>query len=330
MKRREFITLLGSAAAAWPCIAGAQQSEQMRRIGVLIGLPENDHETKTRLARFRQELERLGWSEGRNLRVDYRFAAGSPDRFPPIAKELVALQPDVILAHTTPVAAAISRETRTIPIVFVMVNDPIGSGFVQSLPRPGGNMTGFTVFEPAMGGKWLQLLKEVAPSVFRAALLFNPRTAPFAEHYRHTFQAAASSFSVEAITMAVDSPATIEGALSALARERGSGLIVMPDIFTTNQRELIVALTARYRVPAIYPFRYFTATGGLISYGIDSIDVMRRAASYVDRILKGEKTTDLPVQAPTKFELVINLKTAKALGLDVPWFLQQRADEVIE
>jgi putative ABC transport system substrate-binding protein len=214
--------------------------------------------------------------------------------------------------------------------VFLMVADPIGSRLVQSLPRPGGNITGFTPFEPTLGGKWLELLREVAPSVVRAAFLFNRQAAPYAEHYRHTFEAAASSLSVEAITVPVDSPAAIEAALGALARERGSGLIVVPDAFTGNHRELILALTARYRVPAIYAFRYFTAIGGLISYGVNTIDEMRRASSYVDRILKGEKPGDLPVQAPTKFELVINLKTAKALGLEVPWFLQQRADEVIE
>jgi putative ABC transport system substrate-binding protein len=330
VKRRAFITLLGGAAVAWPLKARAQQADRGRRIGVLIGFAEDDHETKPRLARFRHELERLGWSEGRNLRVDYRFAHVSSDRFPPIAKELVALKPDVILAHSTPVAAALFRETGTIPIVFLMVADPIGSGFVQSLPRPGGNMTGFTPFEPALGGKWLQLLKEVAPPVIRAALLFNSRTAPYAEHYWQTFQAAASSFSVEAITTPVDSAAAIEGVLDALGRERGSGLLVMPDGFNSDHRELIVGLTARYRIPAIYPLRQFTAGGGLISYGVDAIDEFRRATSYVDRILKGEKPADMPVQAPTKYEMVINLKTAKALGLAVPASLLAIADEVIE
>jgi putative ABC transport system substrate-binding protein len=331
VKRREFITLLGGAAAAWPLAARAQQGEPQRRIGVLMPFSEQDPEAKATIAAFRKRLQELGWTDGRNLRIDYRYAPGEGSTsLRASAAELVKLQPDVIVARSTLAATAVFRETRTIPIVFTMVADPIGSQLVQSLPRPGGNVTGFTPFEAALGGKWLELLREIAPSVVRAAFLFNPLFAPHAEHYQHTFEAAASSLSVEAIMAPVDSPVAIEPALSALGRGPGSGLIVMPDTFTANHRELIVTLTARYGVPAIYPFPYFTAIGGLISYGVDTVGEMRRATSYVDRILKGERPVDLPVQAPTKFELVINLKTAKALKLDVPWFLQQRADEVIE
>jgi putative ABC transport system substrate-binding protein len=328
MRRRNFITLLGGAAATWPLAASAQQV--VRRVGVLVTLDEKDPEAQATTAAFRQRLQELGWTDGRDLRIDYRNATGGVEVLQATAAELVALRPDVIVARGTPVAAAVLRETRTIPIVFLMVADPIGSRLVHGLPRPGGNITGFTPFEPAIAGKWLELLREVAPFVVRAAFLFNPRTAPFAEHYQRPFEAAASSLSVEPIATPAETPATIEGALSALARERGSGLVVMPDVFMASHRGLILAQTARYRVPAMYPFRYFTLSGGLISYGVDTMDEMRRAASYVDRILKGEKPTELPVQAPTKYELVINLKTAKALGLEVPPMLLARADEVIE
>jgi putative ABC transport system substrate-binding protein len=246
------------------------------------------------------------------------------------AKELVALQPDLILSQSTPNTAALLQQTRTIPIVFVQVTDPVGSGFVASISRPGGNVTGFSLAEQTMAGKWLELLKEIAPSVNRVALLFNPATATFAEIYLNSFKAAAASFAVEAIGAPVRSTSELEPVIAEQAREPNGGLIVMPDIFMTGHRSEITLLAARYRLPAVYPFRYFTEIGGLLSYGNDPVDLVRRAATYADRILKGEKPSELPVQAPIKFELVINLKTAKALGLDVPWILQQRADEVIE
>jgi ABC-type uncharacterized transport system substrate-binding protein len=314
MKRREFITLLGGAAVAWPTAARAQQPERMKRIGVLMGYPESDSEAQTKIAAFQDGLQKLGWTEGRNTRIDTRWAtpadAESMERF---AKELVALQPDLILSSTTPTTAALLQQTRAIPIVFATVADPVGSGFVASFPRPGGNVTGFVVFEASLAGKWLELLKEIAPRVNRIA-----------------FKAAAASFAVEAIAAPVRDRSELESVVSAQAREPNGGLIVMPDSFTDLHRAEITSLAARYRLPAVYPRRIFTEVGGLLSYGIDQLDNFRLAATYADRILKGEKPADLPVQAPTRYELVINLKTAKALGLDVPVHLQQRADEVIE
>jgi putative tryptophan/tyrosine transport system substrate-binding protein len=329
-KRRDFITLLGGAAAAWPLAAQAQ-SDRVRRIGVLMGYPESDSEAQTKIAAFRDGLQKLGWTEGRTTRLDTRWAtpadAKSIERF---AKELVALQPDLILSSTTPTTAALLQHTRTIPIVFATVADPVGSGFVASFPRPGGNVTGFVVFEASLAGKWLELLKEIAPRVNRIAFLFNPATATYAEFYLDPFKAAAVSFAVEAIAAPVRDRSELESVVSAQAREPNGGLIVMPDSFTDLHRAEITSLAARYRLPAVYPRRIFTEVGGLLSYGIDQLDNFRLAATYADRILKGEKPADLPVQAPTRYELVINLKTAKALGLDVPVHLQQRADEVIE
>ena len=331
MKRREFITLLGGAAVAWPTAARAQQPERMKRIGVLMGYPESDSEAQTKIAAFQDGLQKLGWTEGRNTRIDTRWAtpadAESMERF---AKELVALQPDLILSSTTPTTAALLQQTRAIPIVFATVADPVGSGFVASFPRPGGNVTGFVVFEASLPGKWLELLKEIAPRVNRIAFLFNPATATYAEFYLNPFKAAAASFAVEAIAAPVRDRSELESVVSAQAREPNGGLIVMPDSFTDLHRAEITSLAARYRLPAVYPRRIFTEVGGLLSYGIDQLDNFRLAATYADRILKGEKPADLPVQAPTRYELVINLKTAKALGLDVPVHLQQRADEVIE
>ncbi len=295
MKRRDFITLLGGAAT-WPLAARAQQPDRVRRIGALIGAAENDPEAPRRVGEFRQALAKLGWSEGRNVVIDFRWGAGDPNRMRAQAKELIGLTPDVIVAESTPAAMALRQETAAVPIVFVQVANPIGSGLVASLARPGANLTGFTNFEPTIGGKWLELLKEIAPGVTRAVAIFNPET--HSGQYWQSLEAAAPS--------------------------------AMPDSFTLTHRELIVTLTARHRLPAIYPFRVFTESGGLLSYGVDQVEFYRRAASYVDRILKGEKPADLPVQAPTKFELIVNLKTAKALGLDVPWILEQRADEVIE
>ncbi len=331
MRRREFITLLGGAAAAWPLAARAQQPERMRRIGVLMAYAESDREGQACVAAFREGLQKLGWTEGRNIRIDTRWATpGDAEAMQRFAKELVALQPDLILSHNTPTTAALLQQTRTIPIIFANVSDPVGSGFVASFPRPGGNVTGFTNMEPTMAGKWLELLKEIAPRVNRVAFLFNPATAPYAEYYLNPFKAAAASFAVEAIAAPVRDTSELESVIAAQAREPNGGLIVMPDTFTTAHRAEITSLAARYRLPAVYPFRFFTELGGLLSYGNDLLDNFRRAATYADRILKGAKPSELPVQAPVKFELVINLKTAKALGLDVPLHLQQRADEVIE
>ena len=330
MKRREFITMLGGAAVAWPLAARAQQGERMRRIGVLVPFPESEPVAQARVAAFREGLQKLGWTEGRNIRIDTRWGALDAEAMQRFAKELVGLQPDLILSQSTPNTAALLQQTRTIPIVFVQVTDPVGSGFVASISRPGGNVTGFSLAEQTMAGKWLELLKEIAPRVNRVALLFNPATATFAEIYLNSFKAAAASFAVEAIGAPVRSTSELEPVIAAQAREPNGGLIVMPDIFMTGHRSEITLLAARYRLPAVYPFRYFTEIGGLLSYGNDPVDLVRRAATYADRILKGEKPSELPVQAPVKFELVINLKTAKALGLDVPWILQQRADEVIE
>jgi putative ABC transport system substrate-binding protein len=329
MRRREFITLLGSAAA-WPLGAQAQ-SDRVRAIGVLMGYPESDSEAQTKIAVFRDGLEKLGWTEGRNIRIDTRWAvpadAESMERF---AKELVALQPDLILSSTTPTTAALVQQTRTIPIVFATVADPVGSGFVANFKRPGGNVTGFVVFEASLAGKWLELLKEIAPRLNRIAFLFNPATATYAEFYLNPFKAAAASFAVEAIAAPVRDRSELESVVSAQAREPNGGLIVMPDSFTDLYRAEITSLAARYRLPAVYPRRIFTEVGGLLSYGIDQLDNFRLAATYADHILKGAKPSELPVQAPVKFELVINLTTAKALGLDVPVQFLQRADELIE
>jgi putative ABC transport system substrate-binding protein len=325
--RRDFITLLGGAAA-WPLVANAQQ---VRRIGVLMAHPESDAEFHAYLDAFREGLQKLGWTEGRNIRIDTRWGALDDAKLrQQSAKELVALQPDLILTQNTPPTASMLQQTRTIPIVFVIVADPVGSRFVENLGRPGGNATGFTIMEPTIIGKLLELLKEIAPRVNRAAFLFNPATSPYRDVYLNPFKTAAPSLAVEAILAPVHDVSELESVIAAQGRDSNGSLIVMPDGFLNVHREEIVSLAARYRVPAVYPWRFFAELGGLLSYGSDQRDMFRVAATYVDRILKGEKPADLPVQAPTKYELVINLKTAKALGLDVPWFLQQRADEVIE
>ena len=331
MRRREFITLLSGAAVTWPLGARAQQSGGVRRISVLMAIAENDPEGQARVAAFREGLQKLGWTEGRNIRIDTRWAtprdAESRQRF---AKELVALHPDLILSHATPTTATLLQQTRTIPIIFAGVSDPVGSRFVASFPRPGGNVTGFITMEPTMAGKWLELLKEIAPRVARVALLFNPATAPYAEYWLSPFKAAATSFALDAIAAPVRDMSELESAIAAQARAPNGGLIVMPDTFLNAHRAEITSLAARHRLPAVYPFRFFPELGGLLSYGTDLVDDYRRAASHADRILKGAKPGELPVQAPAKFELTINLKTAKALGLDVPLHLQQRADAVIE
>jgi ABC-type uncharacterized transport system substrate-binding protein len=329
--RRELLAALGGAAAAWPLAARAQQLEQMRRVGVLMGYAESDAEAQAFIAAFAQGLKQLGWAEGRNVRIDRRWAipgdAGSLQRR---AQELAALAPEVILASNTPATAALVQQTRTIPIVFALVADPVGSGFVANFPRPGGNVTGFISMEPTMSGKWLELLKEVAPAVTRVAFLFNPTTGPYAEYYLKPLTAAGASLGVQVIAAPVRHMSELEPVIAIQARAQNGGLIAMGDAFMNAHRAEITSLAARYRLPAVYPYRLFSDAGGLLSYGSDPNDNYRRAASYVDRILKGEKPADLPVQAPTKYELVLNLKTAKALGLDVPWILQQRADEVIE
>jgi putative ABC transport system substrate-binding protein len=330
MQRREFIALLGGTAAAWPLMARAQEAEGMRRIGVLMGYAENDPEAQTRLAAFKQELLALGWDERRNLRIDLRWASGDSDRASKFAKELVALHPEVILSNTTPVTTALHQETKTIPIVFVAVSDPVAAGFVQSLPRPGGNITGFINLEPTIGGKWLDLLKDVAPHLTRVAVMFNPQTAPYAEIYLRSMEAAGKQFGVTPFAAPVQREADIEKIISELGREPDNGLIAMTDGFMTVHRKTIVELAMQHKVPLMYFISVVPREGGLISYGIDLINEFRRTASYVDRILRGAKPAALPVQLPTKYELVINLKTAKALGLTVPKPLLTGADEVIE
>ena len=329
--RRQFIGALSSASLAWPLAARAQQPERMRRVGVLMAFDENDPKTKDWLSNFTHGLAELGWTEGRTLRMDVRWAAGSVDRMRNFAKELVELQPDVIFAGATPATAALQRETRTIPIVFVVVSDPVGAGFVAGLPRPGGNITGFTNVEAALGGKWLEMLKEIAPRVRRVAIMFNPDTAPGGgAYFQDPFEAATRLLAVEPITARVRSDAEIEAVIPSLGREQ-AGLVIMPDSFMQVHQGTVISLTARNNVPAIgADLPGFAREGGLLSYGANFPDIFRRAAAYVDRILKGEKPADLPVQAPTKYELAINLKTAKALGLTVPPMLLARADEVIE
>ena len=329
MRRREFVILLGgSAAAAWPLAAHAQQSNRLRVVGVLLAMAPDDPEAQLRVKAFEAGLRELGWTEGRNLRLEYRWAAGDAALLRKQATELVGLAPDLILATSTPVLAAL-RQENPLPIVFVQVTDPIGGGFVPNLARPGGSLTGFTSFEFTIGSKWLEALKHVAPAVTRVALIFNPDTAPFAHMFWQPVEDAAPSFDVEPMQAPVRDIGEIERTVAAFARQNG-GLMVLPDVSTTNHRDLIIALAARHRLPAVYPYRYFATSGGLMSYGSDLADVYRRAASYVDRILKGAIPGDLPVQAPAKFEFVINLKTANALGLTVPPLWLGRADEVIE
>jgi len=328
MKRREFITLLGGAAVAWPLAARAQQVDRMRRIGVIVGLPEDDANMVARLTALRQGLAKRGWSEDRNIRIDYRYApAGAHAQA--LARELIALQPEVILAHTVTVAAALQKETSTTPIVFVSLSDPIGSGFIASLARPGGNMTGLTTFEASVAGKWVSMLKEVIPGIKRAAFVANPEIKTY-DFYLRAVQAPAAALAIEVVPCPVKSAAEITSVIEDVARVSDTGLIVPPDVFTVAHSDLIIALAARHRLPAVYWVGYLVAKGGLMSYGTDRVDEMRQAASYIDRILRGDKPADLPVQAPTKFETVVNLKTAKALGVTMPPGLLLAADEVIE
>jgi putative tryptophan/tyrosine transport system substrate-binding protein len=330
MNRREFITLLGGAAAAWPFAARAQQGERMRRVGVLMGQAADDLEAQARVAAFVQGLQELGWTDGRNVRVDIRWPAADADRARRYAAELVALAPDVILAPGNFTMGPLLQATRTVPIVFGSIIDPVGAGFVESLARPGGNATGFILFEYAMSAKWLELLKQIAPSVTRAAVIRDP-AIPSGVGQWGAIQSAAPSFGVEVSPINVrDDAGDIERAVAGFARASNGGLILTGSALAGLHRDLIITLTARHKLPAVYFERFYVAAGGLISYGPNLVDQFRRAAGYVDRILKGEKPADLPVQAPTKFEMVINLETAKALGLEVPPTLLARADEVIE
>ena len=330
MIRRDFIKVLVGSAIVWPPAARAQQPDRMQLVGVLTGYAESDPAVQSQLAVFRSALAKLGWTEGSNLRIELRWGAGNADRIRTLAKELVDLGPNAILGQTTPAISALARETQAIPIVFMQVSDPIANGFVASLARPGGNITGFTTDNTAQGGKWVDLLKEIAPRTVRVAVLFNPATVASLQSFMPSIQAAASSYAIQTSVAPVHASDEIEGVIAAQARNPGGSLIVMPDAFNVVNRELIIALTARHGVPAIYYLRLFADSGGLISYGDDRDELFRQAAGYIDRILKGAKAADLPLQTPTKYELVINLKTAKALGLDVSLQLQQRADAVVE
>jgi putative ABC transport system substrate-binding protein len=329
LSRRDFITLLGGAAA-WPVVARAQQGERIRRIGVLMPRDENDPVGKPRRSAFTQALAELGWTDGRNVRIDLRWHGDDDNRTPALAQELVGLQPDIILTEATPATVAVQRETRAIPIVFVNVGDPVASGIVARLDRPSGNLTGFAIFEPSLGGKWLELLSEIAPGLKRAAIMFYPDTSP-ASLYMPSLETAARSLKVATTFAPVHSDVEIETAIIALGRANpGGGLVVLPGVFMVAHRATIISAAARNNVPTVYSLSYFARDGGLLSYGTDQADTFRRAATYVDRILRGVKPAELPVQFPTKFEMVVNLKTAKALGLTIPAILQATADEVIE
>jgi putative tryptophan/tyrosine transport system substrate-binding protein len=330
MRRRDFIALLSGAVAAWPLAARAQQGDRVRRINVLMAYAESDPEGQALVAAFREGLQNLGWTENRDIRIDTRWVAADVELMQRFAKEIVELQPDLVLTQNTPTTAAMLQQTRSIPIIFATASDPVGSGFVASFARPGGNVTGFIDMEASLAGKWLGLLKEIAPHVARVAFLFNPETAPFAEYYLNTFRAAAPSFAVEAIAAPVHDASSLEAVIAAQAREPSGGLIVMPETFLNVHRAEVISLAARYRLPTVYPWRFYPKLGGLLSYGIDLPDNYRRAAINADRILKGAKPSELPVQAPVKLVLVINLQTAKALGVTVPQTLLVAADEVIE
>jgi len=329
IRRREFITLVGGTAA-WPLAARAQRNERVRRIAFLHGLADSDLEAIARIGAFREGLAALGWIEGRNISIDHRFAAGDPTRVQAIVAEVVSLAPDLIVGSSTIVIASLKSATTSIPVVFAVVNDPVGQGLIASLARPGGNITGFTYVEFEIIGKWLELLKEAAPDMDRAALIFDPETAPFYADFLRTFEAAPRSIAVKLAAAPVRNDAEIEAAVAALASRPGAGMIAAGGAFINTHRALIMALAERHRLPAVYGFRQFVIEGALMSYGPDSLDIVRRSASYVDRVLKGEKPADLPAQAPIKYELAINMKTARALGLTVPPMLLARADEVIE
>ncbi len=329
MRRREFVTLLG--AAVWPIAASAQQSDRIRRVGVLMPFATGDAAGKLELAAFAQQLQALGWTDGGNLRIDYRWAAGDPERMQVLAKELIALQPDVVFSRSTPVTGALVKQTRAIPLVFVVVSDPVGEGFVASVARPGGNATGFTNAESSLTGKWLGLLKEMMPSINRVAFIFDPKVAAGGgSYYTKLIEAAAPQFRVSPTAVPIRGSADIESAVGDFLRIPNGGLLVLPDSTTNFYRGRIIAIAAQHRAPAVYAFRNIVVDGGLMSYGIDVVELFRRAATYVDRILRGAKPADLPVQLPDKFQLVLNLRTAAAMGLTIPTPLQLLADEVVE
>ena len=329
MRRREFITLLGGAAATWPLAARAQQTGAMRRIGVLVNNVETDPEVQRQIAAFLQSLEQLGWSEGRNVHIELRFSANNYEQLPNLAQEMVALNPDVIFATTTPAVKALQARTRTIPIVFMYMSDPVGAGVVSSLARPGGNITGFLLYEDSITGKWLGMLKEISPPLTRAALVANPKGFTY-DYFLRSSKTIAPALRIELVPAPVENDIDIKRRIEAFARSPNGGLFVPPDTTTVQHRDLVIALAAQLRLPAVYAFRYFATAGGLMSYSIDIVEQNRQAASYVDPILRGANPAELPVQAPTKYETVLNLKTAKMLGFDVPPTLLVRADEVIE
>jgi putative ABC transport system substrate-binding protein len=328
MKRREFLALLGSTAVVWPLTARAQQQDLMRRIGVLMTLADTDSEGQLRVSAFRQELQKLGWIEGRNIQFEYRWAAGDAQRLRAYAQELVGIAPAVMLAGNNTALKALQEVTRTVPIVFAQVADPVGSGHVASLARPGGNITGFALYEPAIAVKWLELLKEIAPSIARVAIIYDP--SDFNSKHVQEIEAVVGSFAVQLSPIIIRNVVDIEHAINGFATKPLGALIILPGPMAVVHRDLIIGLAVRHALPNIYAYRYYPAAGGLASYGVDNVESYRRAASYVDRILKGEKPADLPVQLPTSFQLVINLKSAKALGLAIPPTLLARADEVIE
>jgi putative ABC transport system substrate-binding protein len=330
VRRRDLLALIGGAAALRPLTAAAQQPERIRRVSVLIPWPEDDAIAQASVKAFAQALAGFGWVEGKNIRLDYRFAAADPIRFGTYASELVGLSPEVILASSAPAVAALRQQTHTIPIVFVLVPDPVGMGFVQSLVRPGGNITGFTLYDPPLMGKWLQLLKEVAPGVTQVAVIFNPETTPYAALFNRAIEAAAPSFGVTVRFAPVHDDATIEEAVAAVARDPGGGVINLPESWSVTHRATIIAAAARHGLPLMGGTELFPRAGGLMSYWFDAVDVHAQAASYIDHILRGANPADLPIQDPTRLVLIINLKTAQALGLTVPPALLARADEVIE
>lgn len=330
MRRRRFIALLAGVTAAWPDIVCAQSGDRMRRVGILLFQASTDPDQQRRFGALVDALRHLGWTEGGNVRIDTRWAAGDVDRARALARELVGLSPDVIFSASTVSLTAVREATLTIPVVFATIADPIGQGFVSNLARPGGNLTGFAAFDPNMGSKWLELLKQIAPATQRAVLLFNPKTGPYNASVLRVMESAAPSFAVRVAAAPVHGARDIEDAITTLAREPDGGLIVGSDAFALFHRELITTLVARHRIPAVYPLPDFATIGGLLCYGVDLVEQYRQGAGYIDRILKGAKPADLPVQAPTKFELIVNLKTARALGITIPPSLLARADEVIE
>ncbi len=331
MRRRDFIKVIAGSAAVWPLAAQAQQGERVRRVGILMGYAQNDPEGQARLAALLGALKALGWEDGRNLQIELRWGSADVARIGQLAKELVALKPDLIVSNTTPVTAAVHRETTDIPVVFIIVSDPVGEGFVTSLSHPGRNMTGFINVEDTIGGKWLELLKEVAPATTQAAMMFNPDTAPGAgSYFLSAFEAAGRALGIKAAAAPVHSETEIENVIASLARERNGGLVVMTDSYMTVHRREIIRMAERERLPAVYPTSISPRDGGFMSYAPDYYDVFRRGAGYVDKVLRGASASDLPVQVPTKFELIVNLKAAKAIGIEVPAQVIARADEVIE